>query len=60
MWQLKCLDARTLIHESWASRTWPANKFRIYICTPPPQKKKNLYKMIKKKLLKKKALVASS
>ena len=38
MGQLKRMDARTYIHERWASRTWPANMFKLYICT---HKKKN-------------------
>ena len=33
MGQLKRMDARTYIHERWASRTWPANMFKLYICT---------------------------
>ena len=33
LWQLKRMDARTYIHERWASRTWPANMFKLYICT---------------------------
>ena len=33
LWQLNRMDARTYIHERWASRTWPANMFKIYICT---------------------------
>ena len=33
MGQLKRMDARTYIHERWASRTWPANMFKLYTCT---------------------------
>ena len=33
MGQLKRMDAKTYIHERWASRTWPANMFKLYICT---------------------------
>ena len=33
MGQLKRIDARTYIHERWASGTWPANMFKLYICT---------------------------
>ena len=41
MGQLKRMDAKTYIHERWASRTWPANMFNLYICTQKKKIKKN-------------------